>query len=240
MRNLFFLRNLLKYAKVGLGNAILRARLQKNNPTCQLFPGITVDNRSTLGRYNVLFNNVTILSSVIGDHTYVQKSSIICDADVGRFCSIAMGVNIGLHQHSISTVSSHPAFYLRNTPLAKTYSYRDAFTTSKKTIIGHDVWIGQNAIIMNGLKIGVGAVVGAGAVVTRDVPDYAIVGGVPAKIISYRFDEKIRNDLLESKWWDMSEEWFEKNYLLFEDPVKLLEFIRSYELPTSGHEIPGG
>jgi acetyltransferase-like isoleucine patch superfamily enzyme len=225
MKHLIFLKSLLELPKAELRNAVLRARLRKQYPTCQFFPGISIDKQSMLGSYNVLFDNVTILASAIGDHTYVQKNSIICDAEIGKFCSIAMGVSIGLPQHSISTVSSHPAFYLKNTPLAKTYSDRDAFTTSKKTIIGHDVWIGQNAIIMNGLRIGIGAVIGAGSVVTRDIPEYAVVGGVPAKIIRYRFDEKIRNDLLESKWWDMSEEWLEKNYLLFDDPVKLLEFI---------------
>lgn len=184
-----------------------------------------MDERSILGNYNVLFNNVQILSSVIGDHTYVQENSIISDTEVGKFCSIAMGVSVGVPQHSLSSVSSHPAFYLRNTPLAKTYSDRDMFTTSKRTFIGHDVWIGQNALIMSGLRIGVGAVIGAGAVVTRDVPAYAVVGGVPAQIIKYRFDEKLRNDLLASKWWDLPEEWLKNNYSLFQDPLKLLECL---------------
>ena len=186
-----------------------------------------MDERSILGRYNVLFNNVKILSSVINDHTYVQENAIISDAEVGKFCSIAMGVIVGAPQHSLSSVSSHPAFYLRNTPLVKTYSDRDMFATSKRTFISHDVWIGQNAIIMNGLQIGVGAVIGAGAVVTRDVPSYAVVGGVPAQIIKYRFDEKLRSDLLESKWWDMSEKWMADNYSLFQDPLKLLECLNA-------------
>ena len=186
-----------------------------------------MDERSILGNYNVLFNNVQILSSVIGDHTYVQENSIISDTEVGKFCSIAMGVSVGVPQHSLSSVSSHPAFYLRNTPLAKTYSDRDMFTTSKRTFIGHDVWIGQNALIMSGLRIGVGAVIGAGAVVTRDVPAYAVVGGVPAQIIKYRFDEKLRNDLLASKWWDLPEEWLKNNYALFQDPLKLLECLNA-------------
>jgi chloramphenicol O-acetyltransferase type B len=97
----------------------------------------------------------------------------------------------------------------------------------KKTFISHDVWIGQNTIIMSGLQIGVGAVIGAGAVVTRDVPAYAVVGGVPAQIIKYKFDEKLQNDLLESKWWDMSEEWMENNFSLFQDPLKLLECLNA-------------
>lgn len=222
MKYFFVLKNISECIRAELWGAARRAWLQGKHPSCRICPGATVDEESVLGQYNVLFHNVKILSSVIGDHTYVQENSIVNEAEVGKFCSIAMGVSVGLPQHSISGVSSHPAFYLRNTPLEKTYSDRDMFMPSKKTCVSHDVWIGQNAIIMSGLQIGVGAVIGAGAVVTRDVPAYAVVGGVPARIIKYRFDEKLRNDLLESKWWDMSEEWMENNYTLFRDPLKLL------------------
>lgn len=75
------------------------------------------------------------------------------------------------------------------------------FDNSPKTVIGHDVWIGRKAIIMPGVKVGNGAIVGAGAVVTKDVPDYAIVAGVPAKIIKYRFPDLIIQELLSVKWW---------------------------------------
>lgn len=227
MKYFFALKNISECVKAILRSAVSRAGLQERNPTCRIYADARIDERSVLGAYSVLFSNVMIVSSVIGDHTYVQENSIINEAEVGKFCSIAMGVSVGLPQHSISGVSSHPAFYLRNTPLAKTYSDRDMFMPSKKTRVSHDVWIGQNAIIMSGLQIGVGAVIGAGAVVTRDVPAYAVVGGVPARIIKYRFDEKQRNDLLESKWWDMSEEWMESNYTLFRDPLKLLETLNA-------------
>lgn len=224
--------NVLEYAKAALRNTVVRARLQKKYPTCRIFPGATMDKQSTLGKHNVLFEDVTVLKSVIGDHTYIQKNSIVSDAEVGKFCSIAMGVSVGLPQHSISMVSSHPAFYLKHTPLAKTYSDQDVFIASQKTIIGHDVWIGQNSIIMNGLRVGSGAVIGAGSVVTRDVPPYAVIGGAPARIIKFRFEEKIRHDLLGCMWWDMPEKWLEKNYSLFQHPEKLLDVLRNKTLNT--------
>lgn len=227
MKLIVTLKNISECMKATIRSAISRAEWKERNPTCQIHADVRLDERSVIGSYCVLFRNVTVINSVIGDHTYVQENSIVNESEVGKYCSLAMGVSVGLPQHSIIGVSSHPAFYLRNTPLAKTYSDQDMVVVSKKTFIGPDVWIGQNAIIMNGLQVGIGAVIGAGAVVTHDVPAYAVVGGVPAKIIKYRFDEKIRNDLQESNWWNMPEKWMDDNYRLFHDPLKLLECLRA-------------
>jgi len=201
------------------------ANLRKKYPSCHFCPGAVVDDESVLGRYNVVFANSSIIHSTIGDYTFIQKDSFVNYAGIGKFCSIAMRVQIGLAQHAISHVSSHPAFYLFNTPLVKTFSKTDLLSTMTRTIIGHDVWIGQNAMIMSGVKVGTGAIIGAGCVVTKDVPDYAIVTGVPAKITRYRFEENIRKALLKTEWWDMSDEWLENNYLLFSDPVQLIGFM---------------
>jgi acetyltransferase-like isoleucine patch superfamily enzyme len=206
----------------GVASRLASARLSRKFPSCRFYPGIAIDHASSLGKYNVIFRNVAIIHSVIGDHTFIQKDSFVNNADIGKFCSIAMGVQIGLAQHAISHVSSHPAFYLRNTPLLKTFSKSDLFSTMTRTIIGHDVWIGQNAMIMSGVKVGTGAIIGAGCVVTKDVPEYAIVIGVPAKTVRFRFDENIRNGLLKTEWWNMSDEWLERNYSLFSDPLKLI------------------
>ena len=198
-------------------------RLQKRYPTCIFHQGSCVDNKSNLGRYNVVFSNVSVMNSRIGDHTFIQRNSIINNAELGKFCSIAMGVNIGLGQHPTEFVSSHPAFYSVSQPLAKTYSEKNSFEPFRQTIIGHDVWIGQNVLIMDGVNIGTGAIIAAGAVVTKDVPEYAIVAGVPAKFIRYRFDEDLRQKIIQTKWWDKPEDWLQKNHSLFSDPVKLIE-----------------
>lgn len=110
-----------------------------------------------------------------------------------------------------------------------TLDYRPGFEMYRKTAsgylvdIGHDVWIGADVKIMDGVSIGNGAVVAAGAVVTKDVPPYAIVGGVPAKIIKYRFTPDQIEFLQQFKWWNMPEDWIRENWQMFEDIEKFAE-----------------
>jgi acetyltransferase-like isoleucine patch superfamily enzyme len=219
--------NVCSFLKNLLASPFILARLQKKYPNCHFYPGSYVDESSVLGNYNVIFNNTSIINSVLGNHTYVQRNSMIINSDIGKFCSVAMGIHIGLVQHATTYVSSHPAFYLQNTPLAKTFSKSDLFSTTARTIIGHDVWIGQNAMIMSGVKVGTGAIIGAGCVVTKDVPEYAIVIGMPAIIARFRFEENIRIALLKTEWWNMSDEWLERNYLLFSDPFQLIAALEN-------------
>lgn len=218
------LKNLWASWKETLVAPVRLTRLQTQYPTCRFYPGAYVDNKSVLGKYCVIFRNTSVVNSVIGDHTFIQKDSLINDATVGKFCSIAMRVTIGLGQHPTAYVSSHPAFYASTQPLAKTFSPSDAYLPFGRIDIGHDVWIGQNAMVMDGVKIGTGTVIAASAVVTKDVPDYAIVGGIPARIIKYRFGEDIRARLLKTQWWDMPDEWLQEHYQLFADPLKFLQW----------------
>ena len=130
---------------------------------------------------------------------------------IGSFCSFAPGCKIV--QRHIMGVTTHQFLFAswRYPDLDKIMPHDwqdDNFINqiqSYKTIIGNDVWVGANAIIISGVKIGDGAVIGAGAVVTKDVPPYAIVGGVPAKIIKYRFPKDKIDALLKIKWWDWSD-----------------------------------
>lgn len=196
------------------------------NPSCRIHDGVSIDGSSRLGKFNVLFERVSLLDSTVGDHTYFQKYSTAMSCDIGKYCSIAMEAFIGLPQHELGTASSHPAFYLWDTPLVRKYSKFNRATAGGRTAVGHDVWIGHGALVMAGVKVGTGAVVGAGSVVTRDVPEYAIVGGVPARVIRYRFEESLRGQLLASRWWEMSDEWLEAHVDLFVSPVKLLAALR--------------
>lgn len=148
----------------------------------------------------------------IGDYTYgtpkVYPWSGGAKLKIGKFCSISNNVTIftgGGHRYD--WVSTYPfnvlwkeASHIKGNPVSR-----------GPVIIGNDVWIGYGATILDGVKIGDGAVIGTNALVTKDVPPYAIVGGNPAKIIKYRFDEKKIGELLEMKWWDWDERDIREN-----------------------------
>jgi acetyltransferase-like isoleucine patch superfamily enzyme len=196
------------------------------NPTCRFLPGAVLI-ESKLEGFNILFNDVQIINSTVGKHTYFQKRTTVVNTDLGRFCSIASNVSIGPGVHKIDSVSTHPAFYLKNTPLVKTFVNADLFESSKKTIVGDDVWIGEGVIVLDGIKIGTGSIIAAGAVVTKDIEPYTIVGGVPAKYIKHRFDHETIDVLLKSEWWNYPEEWFEKNSELMYDNSSFLQFLKN-------------
>jgi acetyltransferase-like isoleucine patch superfamily enzyme len=213
--------NLFRKIRLIIRSEIVKKKFSKS----KIYSGAKVDNNSILNKNSVIFNDVVLNNSNIGAYSYIQARSIVSNTSIGKFCSIAGDVFIGLPQHATAFVSTHPIFYLNNTPLPKIFSSVDFFETDKRTYIDHDVWIGQKALLMGGIKVGVGAIIGAGALVSKDIPPYAIVAGVPAKIIRYRFDFETREELLRSKWWDMPDNWLEENYLLFKNPKELINAL---------------
>lgn len=134
--------------------------------------------------------------SEIGKYTFIGKNVSITKSKIGNYCSIAPGALIGMGEHDLNEISTSSLFY------------KNAYEklTEKECIIEHDVWIGANAIILRDVKIGIGAVVGAGAVVTKDVPAFAVAVGVPAKIIKYRFDSNKQEKIFLSKWWELNQD----------------------------------
>ena len=144
-----------------------------------------------------------LINVKIEDYSYIANNSHLINCSVGKFCSIGPFVKIGLGKHPVDRFSTSPIFYSTKNPLRINLVSQDTFKEFEEVSIGNDVWIGANATIMDGVKIGDGAIVAAGAVVTKDVPDYAIVGGVPARIIKYRFEESIIQKLKTVKWWEM-------------------------------------
>jgi len=212
-----------RYFKKFLRVPMMKISLRKRFPTCDFYDGAFVDDASKLGKFNVIFQDATISNSILGSHTYVQKNSHIFNCSIGKFCSIAPNVNIGLGRHPVGWVSTHPAFYSSSQPLATTFAHADRYDPFKPILIGNDVWIGHGALVMDGITIGNGAVVAASAVVASDVPPYAIVGGVPAKIIRYRFDEETLAKLNALEWWNKPDDWLKENYEKFTDPKELLK-----------------
>jgi acetyltransferase-like isoleucine patch superfamily enzyme len=163
---------------------------------------------------NVLTNSVTginvklyekarLTNSIIGDYSYVAQNSVINNTIIGKFCSIGPNLICGWGVHPIQGISTHPMFYSVEKQNGMTLSSKNKIREMLPIEIGNDVFIGMNVTILDGVSIGNGAVIGAGAVVSKDIPDFAIAVGNPIKIIKYRFETSIIDQLLKVQWWNL-------------------------------------
>lgn len=191
---------------------------------CRIGRNALVGEGATLGSRVYVNENVQLGKAVaIGDCSYINAGTMVGEGTkVGKYCSISYHCQIGLPDHPVGYVSSHPATF-GDYPL---YNLCDAgFEGKAAPIIGSDVWIGGNAVIVRGVTVHDGAVIAAGAVVTKDVPPYTIVGGVPAKEIRPRFDRKAVDYLQRLRWWDLPESELMAHMELFRAKEKWSELI---------------
>lgn len=167
---------------------------------------------------NVIFRGKLGYGSYIGDNCNIN-------AVVGRYCSIASNVKTISGVHPTSTfVSTHPCFFSIKKQAGFTYVQKNKFSEDRfvdkykhLAKIGNDVWIGSNVTILPGIEIGDGAIVAAGSVVSKNIPPYSIVGGVPCRLIKKRFSDKQIDVLERFQWWDKDIKWIEQNADKFSD-----------------------
>lgn len=211
----------------------LKHSLSRNK--CRLDSGIRGlrrDMELTL-EYGVKLHQIKINSSKlsIGAYTDIVSGSELQNvSSIGRYCSIARNVTIGQNRksHPLSWLSSHSGLVGLRQRQSPAISIHEEV---KQTVIGHDVWIGMDVLILEGITIGTGAVIGAQSLITKDVPPYAIVTGSPGKVQRYRFEPHIIDGLLASQWWNLTPHQLAE--LPIEDPEALLEALKGFVVPDS-------
>ena len=163
------------------------------------------DNDCSFREFNRLYPGTCLSNVSLGRFTYIAGATS-GNAELGAFCSVGPATVGGIGKHPTNLLSSHPAFYSNRAQAGFHFADKQYFDEAPVTVIGNDVWIGAHATILDGVSVGDGAIIASGAVVHKDVPPYAIVGGVPAEIIRFRFDEATIQELLDWKWWNLSEQ----------------------------------
>ena len=176
-----------------------------------------------------------IYNSIIDDFTYVGRNFTAWYCNIGKFCSISWNVSIGGANHDYSRITQHAFLYASQFGFLGKENLPKYNRFNTECEVGNDVWIASNAIICRGVHIGDGAVIAAGAVVTKDVEPYTIVAGVPAKFVKRRYSEELAQKLLDLQWWNLPVELIKVNLGVFSEKIsdasveKIRDVVRKYK-----------
>lgn len=165
-----------------------------------------------------------LMNCKVGKYTRIKPGCVFKNVTIGKYCSFANDVMIGLGQHPTYLLSTNSVFYKEG--ITGKFATSIDYDEEPRTYVGNDVWIGNGAVVMDGVHIHDGAIVASRAVVTKDVPAYAVVGGVPAKVLKYRFNQDIIQELLDLKWWNKSDEEIQAALPIFTEKDVTVEKLR--------------
>jgi acetyltransferase-like isoleucine patch superfamily enzyme len=184
------------------------------NPAVSIF--CLIDNISKVDRKAKIWRHAKIFRSSIGPYTYIGKRTNIICTNIGKYCSIAGNCTIGMGTHPLRNLSTSSLFISKNNATGHSWVENSSFQEYHHTNIGNDVWIGTGVLVIGGISIGDGAVIGAGSIVTKDIPPYAIAVGCPARVIKYRFEQPVIKKILEVNWWNLPEEKLKNKITVFQ------------------------